>query len=438
MIGVQHNPRIYVLSQEDLRVMAEFLGIRSNEFGRKLKMITPPPELKAMISPSEYEVNTLGGLLTIPQQQQPALGPAPTPTLVPQPTPPVSVPTPAASIPAPTPPSHSGPSPSASSIWPQRRNAISAEATGNGASPSHPTPPPMISAPTPTPPPGAPSPPKARTGVRPRAPPRRKGTNAKPANTPTPGAEPPSTPTPTPLPAPGIKRPLEEAETPAASQPEAPATKRIKVETPTPIKPPTPPPQISQPIERASIHTAEDATKVLDESIKRAEEQELAAQSQGQEPQDLLQWMSQYLTNVNPSAGLNNLPSNGTDTLVQMANETDPLGEGADIDFFDWGLYTSEGDNTNIPELDKHGTVSPESHNDVTTTPPSQITGPGRHTTHASTLPGQAATTNLLTMNKTEPLADDFLLGDMSLLQSAFSYDGPVDQLEEPWAIVPA
>jgi hypothetical protein len=122
-----------------------------------------------------------------------------------------------------------------------------------------------------------------------------------------------------------------------------------------------------------------------------------------------------------------------------MTNETDPLGEGADIDFFDWGLYGSEGDTSNIPELDKHGTVSPESHNDVTTTPPSQNTGPGRHAAHTSALLGQGSVVNhLMTTTKIEPLSDDFLLGDTPIHPSVFSYDAPVDQLDEPWAIVPA
>lgn len=204
-----------------------------------------------------------------------------------------------------------------------------------------------------------------------------------------------------------------------------------------PPKPITPPPQINAPIKREEIRTSEDAQGLLAESFKKNEEQATISQSQGQSSQDLDldAWLSQIMagnSDPGPSTLLTDLGA-----LIPMANEADSLIEGADIEFFDYTAYF-DADSTTVPELDQRPTLSPESHNDATTTPPSQTTAPARLGAKATEQNTAGPGVPLTTTVKVE----DVQIGTtnesdyMSFFGNAeFSYDGSVEQLDEPWAI---
>jgi hypothetical protein len=204
-----------------------------------------------------------------------------------------------------------------------------------------------------------------------------------------------------------------------------------------PPKPVTPPPQISAPIKREEIHTSEDAQGLLVDSFKKNEEQATISQNQGQSSQDLDldAWLSQIVagsSDPGPSTLLTDLG-----TLIPMANDAESLIEGADIEFFDYTAYF-DADSTTVPELDQRPTLSPESHNDATTTPPSQITAPARPGVKATEQKAAGSGASLTSTIKVE----DIQIGTMNesdymnfFGNAEFSYDGTVEQLDEPWAI---
>lgn len=443
----QVMPNHVLLSIPTLEDIINFLRPRAMEFQERIRTLPSiPPALSSLTNPSNEELQTLGGLIATPAQGPPQVSNAP-PTPVPGRT------TPAPSMAMPTPPHIPG---QMSTNMPptlsrQRRGGFS-DVPGSMSSPAfHPSPAP-ITAPSPA----APSPPKGKTTRTPRAGPpaaqKRKGSRAVNTPTPTPH-EVASTPTPAasaPTPAAtvnpvGPKRSFEDSEAQSSQAVSQPPAKRVKTEPSPPAapqKPPTPPPQISAPIDREAIRTVEDAKDLLTETFKKAEEQDAISQSQGQNPQDLMQWLSQLISNT-ADAGPSTLPSTDLGSLVGLTGQVTEaqVDGGADIEFFDYGAYF---DMSAVPELDKRATLSPESHNGATTTPPSQSTLPA----HSGAKAGEqkAATdgsTSLTSAVKVESvqvgaLTDEshLQLMDAFLQSSGFSYDSNVEPLEEPWGAI--
>ncbi|KAG9054987.1 hypothetical protein FS842_003477 [Serendipita sp. 407] len=443
-------PPIFILRLSELEEIVKFLRPRAEGYASRINsMVNLPQELLALTRPTEAELRTLCGLM--PQRtlipQTPSQPPPPYSQHAPQNSINGSAHTPV-NMPAPTPPHlpHVQQTPIGLQ---QRRPGFIDPST---SSPNHPTP---AAAPVvaPTPPSAASPPkPKAAAAARPRVPKNKK----KVANTPTPSAEPASTPTSTPSGS-GLKRPHDEAETPA-SQPDVPPGKKLKTEAAapvastapaapppkplSPIKPSTPPPQLSPPVDRPSIQSAEQATELLNETFKRAEEQEVISQAQGQNSTDLFQWLSQLLSSSPVAA-----PPTISTPIAPTTNEEPNLSEldvAADIEFFDWGNYYSEPEGTTLPELDKHTTVSPESHNNdiTTTTPPSQTTTPAQGTSTAtSNLIAKDA--NAQTNSKSSAMSigalpeSDFTLAETGYLSpSSFPFDKTIDPWEDPWGAI--
>jgi hypothetical protein len=197
------------------------------------------------------------------------------------------------------------------------------------------------------------------------------------------------------------------------------------------VKPPTPPQQISSEIDPAQ--SEEDAKLLLENTFNRAENEAETAAAGGAESNapDLLQWLSQLISSTpvpDPSTASTSVL--GSELTVGQSNALTSDDNGFD-DIFDLDrYYAADKDAPALPELDhtKHATVSPESHNDVTTTPPSQTNGPARGTGSS----GKGVSTV-----KREPQVDmdaDFLSFENESL-FAFSYNEPVNPLEDAWAI---
>ncbi|CAG8700140.1 15755_t:CDS:2, partial [Acaulospora colombiana] len=274
-----------------------------------------------------------------------------------------SMPTPAASVPTPT-PSASTPA-QTSMVPPQRPRRFGISEPSSEIKPANlATPPASTSAAAHTSPATPASPPKGKP-VRKMPKPRKP---SKAGDTPTPVPEPVTTPTP--VATTSHKRPLDEAETPA-SQSEAPQLKRPKTEPvnpPVPIKVPTPPSVLSAPVDRSTIKTEEDANALLAESFKKVEESDAGLSSQTQ----FIDWITQLVSNPASTSSAPTLMT--TETQISVTNDGDGLFDGGGIDFFNWNDYYSESDPPSMPELENPTTVSPESHNGATTTPPSQST----------------------------------------------------------------
>jgi hypothetical protein len=416
---------------QGLEEIINFFKPRLAEFQKLIKQLNVPgpvpAALYALTNPSDADFVTLGGL--VPPT-------APTP---PHPQTPAGRVTPAPPVAIPTPPHLPGPTTR------QRRNGFSDAPSGNMASPASFQTSPAAVLPTAASP-AAPSPPKVGKVTRPRGGQKRKP--SKSVNTPTPAAvEPVSTPTPAaaaaPTPAPvSLKRSFEESEAQASSQQlgPQPSAKRMRTEPSPPAmppKPPTPPPQISAPINREDIRTTEDAKDLLADAFKRAEEQAEISKSQGQSSHglDFDPWMAQLLSTSGdpvPSAFVADLAA-----LVPLTNEAEAqVVEDADIEFFDFTAYF-DVDAMTVPELDQRPTLSPESHNDATTTPPSQTNLPARP--GAKAVEQKAASTDA-------PLAtvkvDDVQIGTVDdsdyrnfFENSEFAYGGAIEPFSDPWAI---
>jgi hypothetical protein len=455
MLNLQSRSPVYFFTMFQLQQFHAVLSSRAQEMTATLKRIGVPPELHLMIMPNDVEFKILWGFMppTGPPQPQPqpgfnAAGPPPTgpPHMQPTvhhnvPSTPIPIPasmsTPAPSHPAPTPPhltTQGPPNPLS-----QRRHAF-AEGAGSMSSPNH-----QLSSPAPVP---APTPPAGtmasspRRASRPRPNTQRGKRTSKAANTPTPAADAAPTPATAPTPAAtlGMKRPLDEADTPSG-QSDAP-TKRPKTEpSPSPapvtvaalpmVKAPTPPPQISSDIDPAHVKTEESAKLLLDATFTRAENEAETAAAGGAEPNapDLLQWLSQLISITDaPTASTSVL---GSELTVGQTNALTGDDSSSFDDIFDLDrYYAADKDGPAMPELDhtKHATVSPESHNDVTTTPPSQTNGPGRAT--GSSEKGVP----IVKREQQVDLDTDFLsFHDDTLF--AFSYSEPVNPLEDAWAI---
>lgn len=476
MIALQTIPVRYILTSDYVNKIFVTIVPLVTTFFAQLSSARIPPELQSMIHPSDADMKSLFGFLPDrTQQQMPQTQTMPNPPMMPQSGMPMqsvqhgsgSHQTPIAtytpgSTTMPTPISHPTPTPShhsaqpvgaSSTIGNMRRGGFS---EGNMSSPHNHTPP-ASSLPTQTPPAAA-SPPKARVSRQRTAAPKRKP--SKTANTPsqgqTPGPDPGSTPAtaPTPAPSSGTKRPHEEAET-LSNHPEPPH-KRAKTETPQPPPPqppqlvsasaptaakaPTPPSQLAPPIDKSQIKTEEDAKNILEEAFNRAEQAgptptggDNTLSGATQNPSDLLQWLTSVMSN--PSALVE--PEVSTSTLPAPNGEGDmpvlPDGGAEEEDLFNFAMYYGEAEAapSSLPELeDKHGTLSPESHNGaLTTTPPSQgAPRAGASTSVATTLKGVGATSK-----NVDTIEPDFLsFSDPTFTHSAFSYSEP---LEEPWAI---
>ncbi|KAG8824410.1 hypothetical protein FRC17_009104 [Serendipita sp. 399] len=431
---IQPAPTTFILSLRELEEITSFLRPRAESYVNRLaSMPNLPPEIATLTHPSEADLRSLCGLMPQHRPIPPQYAPAQTPINVPAPTPPAHLP----NVPQP-------------SIGIQRHNGFIDPST---SSPHHvpPAPAPVVA---PTPPSAA----AAASPSKPKAPPRTrvpKKKASKAANTPTPSAEPASTPTPT-ASAGGIKRSHDEAETPAA-QSEVPPIKKMKMEAatpilpaapvapvkpPSPIKPSTPPPQISPPVDRSTIQSAAQATELLAEAVKRAEEQDAVAQAQGQNPADLFQWLSQLLSG-SPIAAPPSMPT----PAAPAANDEQPTGEAdpvGDIEFFDWGNYYSEQEGATVPELDKHTTVSPESHNNdiTTTTPPSQTTTPAQRTSKATTTLAEkdvSAQSSSRPPNSSVGMLPDseFALTETGLFSpSGFPFDRSIEPWDDPWGAI--
>lgn len=426
-----------ILSIQGLEEVINYLHPRAQDFQDRIHALGPsiPPALKTLTDPSNEAFSTLGGLL-------PSAGPVPNQNHPPTPVPGRTTPAPPVAMP--TPPHLPGQMQNTMgpNLTRQRRNGFS-DAPGSISSPGfHTSPAPIPTSASPA----APSPPKAGKTTRPRGGAAAKRKPSRATNTPTPINEPVSTPTPaasaaTPAPtvnSVGPKRSFDESEAPSSQSGSQPPTKRVKTEPSPPAvpqKPPTPPPQISAPIDRAEIRTAEDAKELLTETFKKAEEQETISQSQGQNSQDLIQWLEQIISGSN-DAGPSTLPTNDLGSLVGLTNEVPETQlDGADIEFFDYGAYFL--DVTPMPELDKRATLSPESHNDATTTPP-QTNVPAHSSGKAGEQKAAANGTLLAPAVKVEDVQIGSSESDLldAFLQSAgFSFDAPVEPLEEPWAI---
>ena len=404
-----------------LEEIIKFFEPRAREFEERIRaMGTLPPALHVLTKPTDAEFATFGGLVPAPP-----IAPAPG-RITPAP------------VPIPTPPQLSGPS-----VNPSNRPRRGAITDGSGNSMASPAPFQMSPAaviPT-SASPAASSPPKTNKNTKPRAAQKRK--LSKPANTPTPVAEPASTPTPaTTAPTPaavGQKRSFDDTEGQALQQGPQPSAKRVKTESSPPAMPPkpaTPPPQISAPINREDIRTAEDVNELLVDSLKKEEEQAAISQSQGQGMQepDLETWLSQLVAN-SADAGLSFFTD--LSSLVAPPNETESQVEGADIDFFDYIDF--EG--STVPELDQRPTLSPESHNDATTTPPSQANVPPRpgtkpveqKATGSGPPPRMAGKVEDI---QVEAISESDLLTSFFENAGSFSYDGRVEPLDEPWTTV--
>ncbi|PVG00988.1 hypothetical protein CPB86DRAFT_781903 [Serendipita vermifera] len=434
------QPNLIILSQADLESMTQWLQQQAQSLIQRIKMLQVTPELRPFIHPTETETNTLGGFL--PQPLPPMVqSVGPTPSAMPhQPhvqshasTPhQASMPTPASSMPAPTPPAST---PAQTGMVPPshrgRRFGISepsSETKPNNLS----TPPASTSAAAHTSPATPASPPKGKP-VRKMPKPRKP---SKAGDTPTPVAEPATTPTP--VATTSHKRPLDEAETPA-SQAEAPQLKRPKTEPinpPVPVKAPTPPSVLSAPVDRAAVKTEEGASALLAESFKKAEETDTGMSSQTQ----FIDWITQLVSNPTPTPSAPSLVT--TETQISVTTDGDGLFDGGGIDFFNWDGYYSEPDPPSMPELEKQTTVSPESHNDATTTPPSQNTaarlGTGTGPRNTGTVAPLTASTSIrdVKVNVDPSTEPDFLkFVETSFLQSGFPYDGHVEPMDEPFAI---
>ncbi|CAG7849648.1 SubName: Full=Uncharacterized protein {ECO:0000313/EMBL:CCA71319.1} [Serendipita indica DSM 11827] len=433
----QVGGRAICLRQHELEQMLGFLQPLAERHKQRLLMITnPPAELHSMVRPTDVDLKTLGGFLT-----------AMLPSQTPQPPPPQfssqapnRTPTPS-SMPMQTPgPTHLAPTPPqmGANIRAQRRYAFSEAGAGPSSSPNHPTPSAVPTPAAPTPPAAA-SPPKQQKTTRnkPQPNPRRRTSKATPG-TPTPVPEPASTPTPAAATTPAsstLKRSHDDAETPA-SHPEVQPNKRVKVEpaaTPAPIPPPTPatpPSQLSAPIDRASIQNPEQALSILTDASKRAEVKDEGS-AQGQSQEEFLQWLTQVLSGTPSSTSVTPAPQAPAEDPTSHSVPTTEAEAPGEFSFFDWGGYYSGHDTPAIPDLDKHETVSPESHNDMLTkTPPSQSNGTGKpgvvldqgssktkaETSHAGSSP--------------IPFADATYVSS-----PGFPYDGKVEPWEDPWAI---
>ena len=433
-----------LLSIPVLEDIVKFLQPRAQDFQERIRAFQGIPALYGLTNPSNDDYTTLGGLIPSPAPSGPVPGPGSVQTYS---TPGPGRTTPAPPISMPTPPQLGGAM--ANNMQPNmrvRRGGISDAAGGSISSPGfHTSPAPITNSASPA----AHSPPKAGKHNRPQrvgaVPKGRK--QSKAANTPTPATEPASTPTPAasvsaPTPAASVgmvvpKRSFEESEgqTPQASV--QPPAKRVKTEPSPPAapqKPPTPPPQISATIDRADIRTAEDAKELLTETFKKAEEQETILQSQGQSSQELIQWLSQLISG---SADAGPSSSTSASTLVALTSDVaETQLEGADVEFFD---YTAYFDMAAVPELDKRATLSPESHNDATTTPPSQTSVPAQPGAKAgekkTAVDGPPHTSVKVEEVHIGSSAESDLFMESFFQSSGFSFDGTVEQLEEPWAI---
>jgi hypothetical protein len=413
---------------QGLEEIINFFKPRLAEFQKLIKQLNVPgpvpAALYALTNPSDADFVTLGGL--VPPT-------APTP---PHPQTPAGRVTPAPPVAIPTPPHLPGPTTR------QRRNGFSDAPSGNMASPASFQTSPAAVLPTAASP-AAPSPPKVGKVTRPRGGQKRKP--SKSVNTPTPAAvEPVSTPTPAaaaaPTPAPvSLKRSFEEAEAQSSSQPgPQPSAKRMRTEPSPPAmppKPPTPPPQISAPINREDIRTPEAANDVLANAFRRFEEQAEISQGQGQSSQgfDIDSWISQLVpSDPVPSAFVADLA-----TLVPLTSEAEAqVVEGADIEFFDFTAYL-DLDAMTVPELDQRPTLSPESHNDATTTPPSQTNVPARPGAKAVEQKATSTDASLATAK-----VDDVQIGTVDdsdyrniFENPEFAYGGAVEPFGDPWAI---
>jgi hypothetical protein len=410
-----------------------------------LERIRVPQELRSMVSPNEAESKTLWGFMpqtNLQQPQQPPFNPAVPAHMTPNVhhnapntpiPPPATMSTPAPSHPAPTPPHPTA----QGTLIAQRRHGFS-EGAGNMSSPIY-----HITSPAPAPAPTTPGVPMAsspRRTSRPRAPTQTRKKPTRAANAPTPAADAASTPATAPTPATvvGMKRSLDEAETPSG-QPDPPV-KRAKTEpAPSPlpappamVKPPTPPQQISADIDPAQVKSEEDANLLLAATFTRAEneaETSAAGGTESNEP-DLLQWLSLLIsTTPGLDASTASTSALGSELTVGQANALTGDDNGFDELFEFDRYYAADKDAPSLPELDhtKHATVSPESHNDVTTTPPSQTNGPARGT-------GSSGKGAPIVKREQVDLDADFLsFQDDTLF--AFSYNEPVNPLEDAWAI---
>jgi hypothetical protein len=424
--------------------MSQWLQPQAQILVQRMQTMQVTPELRQFLQPTDAEINTLGGFLPQPlppiiqsgtpnpgpmQHQQHVQSHASTPHQQ-------SMPTPASSLPAPTPPAST---PAQTTLAPPqrpRRFGIS-EASSENKPNTLSTPPPSTSAAAQMSPGTPASPPKGgnKQPVRKMPKPRKP---SKAGDTPTPAASEPVT-TPTPIATTSHKRPLEEAETPAA-QAEAPQLKRPKTEPinpPAPIKVPTPPSVLSAPVDRSSIKTEEDASTLLAEAFKKAEETDVGVPAQ---TSPFVDWITQLLSNPASTSSAPALVT--TETQISMTNDGDALFDAGSIDFFNWNEYYSESDPPSMPELEKQTTVSPESHGDITTTPPSQNTAarPGTGNVPLTTnpiAPLTASTSTRDTKVNVDPSSepDLFKFVESSFFHSGFPYDGHVEPMEEPFAI---